>query len=55
MEDSHQVNWFLEKILLPNLIGENSSSPARGEKDREENMVREALNEMHKAREVYKK
>ena len=38
---------------LPNLMGEESSSPASREKGLEESIVREALNAMHKAREIF--
>ena len=46
---------FGKNPSLPNLMGEESSSPASREKGMEESMVREALNAMHKAREVFVK
>ena len=44
---------FGKKPLLPNLMGEESSSPASREKGMEESIVRDTLNAMHKAREVF--
>ena len=44
---------FGKNPLLPNLMGEESSSPASREKGMEESIVRDTLNAMHKAREVF--
>ena len=44
---------FGKNPSLPNLMGEDSSSPASREKGSEESIVREALNAMHKAREAF--
>ena len=44
---------FGKNPSLPNLMGEEGSSPASREEGSEENIVREALNAMHKAREVF--
>ena len=44
---------FGKNPILPNLMGEESSSPASLENGTEEGMVRETLNAMHKAREVF--
>lgn len=46
---------FGKNPILPNLIGETGSSPASREKGMEEDMVRDTLNAMHKAREVFVK
>ena len=44
---------FGKNPALPNLMGEEGSSPASREKGFEEKIVRESLNAMHKAREVF--
>ena len=44
---------FGKNPSLPNLMGEESSSPASREKGLEEGIVRDTLNVMHKAREVF--
>ena len=44
---------FGKNPSLPNLMGEESSSPASREKGMEEGIVRDTLNAMHKAREVF--
>lgn len=44
---------FGKNPILPNLTGEDGSSPASREKGSEEEMAREALNAMHKAREIH--
>ena len=44
---------FGKNPSLPNLMGEGSSSPASRERGLEERIVRESLNAMHKAREVF--
>ena len=46
---------FGKNPALPNLMGEEGSSPASREKGFEEKIVRESLNAMHKAREVFMK
>ena len=44
---------FGKNPSLPNLMGEESSSPASRERGLEESIVRDALNAMHRAREVF--
>ena len=44
---------FGKNPFLPNLMGEESSSPASREKGLEEGIVRDTLNAMHKARETF--
>ena len=44
---------FGKNPSLPNLVGEESSSPASREKGWEEKVVRDNLNAMHKARETF--
>ena len=44
---------FGKNPALPNLVGEKSSSPASRERGMEEDMVREVLNVVHKAREIF--
>ena len=44
---------FGRNPAIPNLVGEGGSSPASREKGWEEEVVRENLNAMHKAREVF--
>lgn len=46
---------FGKNPSLPNLMGEESSSPASREKGMEESIIRDTLNAMHKAREVFVK
>ena len=44
---------FGKNPSLPNLMGEESSNPASRERGLEESIIRDALNAMHKAREVF--
>ena len=46
---------FGKNPILPNLMGDESSSPASREKGSEEKIVRDTLNALHKAREVFVK
>ncbi|XP_066940951.1 uncharacterized protein [Macrobrachium rosenbergii] len=52
-KDDEEVVCIWKNLSVPNLLGEQSSSPARREKVMEESIVKDTLNEVHTAREVF--